>query len=174
MDSFGISAKIIGPRQSLQHAQAERGFAFVSEKTCEDFLLHEGNEVPEGDDKDENDRKTELAMACIAARKPAWTSEEASAVLAKAFLAEHPDIYEHIHVPADCLTDVVDKGEVQKVMEWEQEKQKEQKKSSSCFRLATERCTSISRLPSHGNAAASQSTKRLIGCRSKTRLHRLR
>ena len=128
MDSFGISAKIIGPMQSLKHAQAERGFAFVSEKTCEDLLLHEGKEVPEGDDKDENHRKTELAMACIAAIKPAWTSEEASAALAKAFLAEHPDIYEHIHVPADCLTDVVDEGEVQKVMEWEQEKQKEQKK----------------------------------------------
>ena len=90
--------------------------------------MDEKKEVPAGDDKDENHRKTELAMACIAAIKPAWTSEEASEALAKAFLAEHPDIYEHIHVPADCLTDVVDKGEVQKVMEWEQEKQKEQMK----------------------------------------------
>lgn len=114
-----------GPRQSLKEAQAQNGFAYVDEQTCEEFLTHEGKNIPEGSEDGENHRKTELAMACIAAVKPGWSSVDAAAALSRGFAAEHPHIYEHIHVPTDALEDVVDKGEVRKVVEWEEERKRE-------------------------------------------------
>ena len=59
-------------------------------------------ELPEEGGPDQ-DRKTNLALACIAAIKPDMSAENAAKTLNKAFIAEHPDCYADLEVNEDVL-----------------------------------------------------------------------
>ena len=107
-----------GQKTSVLEAQAMNGFAFVSEKTCEDLLAAKGKAVPDGDD-DGLHRKTELALACIAAVKPDLTDVEASTLINKAFVEEHPDTYQELRIDPEALGDVLTANEAKKVAEYE-------------------------------------------------------
>ena len=89
---LGVACVQEGEPRPLLEAQAERGFAHVPEKSLEDLLMMKGKKVPDGDE-DDIDRRTDLSMACIAAIKPDCTDIEAAAYVAKAFVAENPDVY---------------------------------------------------------------------------------
>jgi hypothetical protein len=82
----------------------------------EDLLEKLGCERP-GGDEDDVDRKTELAIACIAATKPDMSDVEVAACIARAFVEEHPDCYSDVLVDNDALTDVVNAGEAKKIAE---------------------------------------------------------
>ena len=89
---LGVACVQEGEPRPLLEAQAERGFAHVPEKALEDLLMMKGMKVPDGDE-DDIDRRTDLSMACIAAVKPDCTDIEAASYVAKAFVAENPDVY---------------------------------------------------------------------------------
>jgi hypothetical protein len=110
-------------------AQVDRGFAFVSEGACESFLLSREKELPEGGET-ELHRKTTLALACIAAIKPDMLAEDASKTINQAFLAENPDCYASLHVDEDALCDVLNKGEANKVTEYNVQVQKTKAKKA--------------------------------------------
>ena len=103
---------------TLLEAQAERGFAHVAESTLESLLLAKGKSLPVEDEAD-SDRKTLLAMACIAAIKPDWTEDKVIGCLSMAFAEENPDYYHEKFVDTTALSDVLNAGEAQKVNEWE-------------------------------------------------------
>ena len=83
----------------------------------EEVILMQGLDVPdaEGDDVD---RKTVLSLACIAAVKPDCTDLEAAASVAKAFVAESPDVYLDPLVDEHALADVVNAGEAKQAAEY--------------------------------------------------------
>jgi hypothetical protein len=103
--------------QEVLVAQADAGFAFVSEDACEALLAEKGKELPEGKEG-EIHWKTTLALACIAAIKPDLQAHAASRLINKAFLAENPDCYASLQVDEDALVDVLNKGEAKKVSEY--------------------------------------------------------
>ena len=100
------------PPIDVLSAQVDRGFAFVPEAACEKLLLEREKKLPDGSEKDV-DQKTMLALACTAAIKPAMTAEDVSKAMNRAFLTEHPDCYSTLQVDEDALSDVVEKGEAQ-------------------------------------------------------------
>ena len=102
----------------LLTAQADLGFAHVTERCCEDLLANKGKPVPDGDEGS-IDRKTDLALACIAAIKPDLTDVEAATRLNTAFIAEHPDCYAELLVDVESLEDVLPSTESKKVAEYE-------------------------------------------------------
>ena len=106
----------ISKQISVPEAQVRRGFAFVSEAACEQFLLLKKKTVP-ADEGDEEDRKTELALACIAAIKPELTDVEAASLINLAFVLEHADCYEDSYVDPDAMSEVLNAGESKKVHE---------------------------------------------------------
>ncbi len=113
---LGVQLLATATPRELLVAQAYSGFAHVSEKTMEDVLVHKGKEVPAGDEGDIH-RKTELALACIAAIKPDMSGQEASKCIARAFVAENPECYSDLLVDSEALGDVVNAGEAKKVAE---------------------------------------------------------
>ena len=74
-------------------------------------------QVPD-DDEENMDRKTVLAIECIAAIQPALTAEDVCKAINVAFLAENPDCYADLKVDADALSDVVDWGDKQKMEQY--------------------------------------------------------
>ena len=52
-------------------------------------------------EKEDTDRKTQLALACIAAIKPDMKSEEVAHKINKAYLLENPDCYADLNVDED-------------------------------------------------------------------------
>ena len=70
--------------------------------SIEQLLLDKGKTIPPVDDETD-DRKTALALACIAAIKPAYTDVQAARCLAKSFVLENPDIYADDLVDPDLL-----------------------------------------------------------------------
>ena len=117
MKELGVRKHECGPPTDVLAAQANRGFAFVSETACEKLLHKKAKAVPEEHGPD-LDRKTILAMACIAAIKPDMSAENVSKNLNAAFVAENPDCYADLQVDEDVLSDVVDKGEAKKMAEY--------------------------------------------------------
>jgi hypothetical protein len=113
---LGVQLRATATPKDLLEAQATCGFAHVSEKTMEDVLVHKGKEVPSGDEGD-NHRKTDLALACIAAIKPDMPGREASRCVARAFVEENPECYSDVLVDENALGDVVNAGEAKKVAE---------------------------------------------------------
>ena len=103
--------------KGVLEAQADLGFAFVSESACEALLKEKGKELPDGSE-DEVHRKTILALACVSAIKPDIDAHEASKTTNRAFLAENPDCYASLHVDEDALCDVLNKGEAKKITEY--------------------------------------------------------
>ena len=114
---LGVRVHVHGPPKELLAAQADLGFAHVEEATCEALLNAKGKELPEGSE-DEIHRKTSLQLACLSAIKPDLDTSQASTLINKAFLAEHPDCYTDLTVSEDILTDVLNKGEARKVAEY--------------------------------------------------------
>ena len=114
---IGVRAHAKAAPKGVLEAQADLGFAFVSESACETLLEKKGKELPEGSE-DEVHRKTTLALACVAAIKPDIDVQEASKAVSRAFLAENPDCYANLHVDEDALCDVLNKGEAKKVTEY--------------------------------------------------------
>ncbi len=106
-----------GAPREVPVAQADRGFAHVDEKCMEELLITRGKELPEGDEE-ETHRKTDLALACIAATKPDITDTQAAACIARAFVEENPDCYATLEVDVEALSDVVNAGEAKKVAEY--------------------------------------------------------
>ena len=98
-------------------AQADLGFAFVSEGACERFLESKELPMPDGSEKDLH-MKTSLALACIAAINPDTLAADACKAINKAFLNEHPDCYDSVHVDEQALCDVLNPGEAKKVAEY--------------------------------------------------------
>ena len=94
--NLGIHVLQTGAPQPLHHAQADLGFAHVPEQTCKDLLIDLGVEVPENDEQAENDYKTAISLALLAAIKPDLTDLQAVSRLNKAFVAEHPDCYSEL------------------------------------------------------------------------------
>ena len=82
-----MRAQECGPPLDVLTAQANNGFAFVSEAACEKLLLRKNKDLP-GELGPDFDRKTNLALACIAAIKPDMSAENAAKTLNKAFIAE--------------------------------------------------------------------------------------
>ena len=117
------------PPIDVLSAQVDRGFAFVPEAACEKLLLERKKKLPDGSEKDV-DQKTMLALACTAAIKPAMTAEDVSKAMNRAFLAEHPDCYSTLQVDEDALSDVVEKGEAQKMAEYKIQVQKSKAKKA--------------------------------------------
>ena len=76
-----------GPPKDVLDAQVQQGFAFVSQGCCEALLLSKGKSVPPGEEEDV-DRKTQLALACIAAIKPDMKSEEVAQKINQGYLLE--------------------------------------------------------------------------------------
>ena len=112
-----MRVRACGAPQGVLEAQADNGFAFVSEDTCEALLDMKGQALPAGSE-DEIHRKTALALACLSAIKPDLDTHEASMAINKAFLADNPDCYSSLHVDEDALCDVLNKGEAKKVTEY--------------------------------------------------------
>ena len=54
----------------------------------------------------------------MTAIQPAMSAEDASQRLNLAFVAENPDCYATLSVDANTLSDVLDKGEAQKIQEY--------------------------------------------------------
>ena len=77
-----------------------------------------GKKVPDGDE-DDIDQRTDLSMACIAAIKPDCTDIEAAAYVAKAFVAENPDVYLDPLVSEQALSDVLNAGGAKEAAEYE-------------------------------------------------------
>jgi len=80
-------------------------------------LRDKGKPVPEGDE-DGLHRKTELALACIAAIKPDMYDVEAAACINKAFIMENPDCYKDLLVDPEALGDVLTSVEAKKMAEY--------------------------------------------------------
>ena len=118
-------------------AQCERGFAFVPESACELLLAQLGKDVPETAE-DDIDRKTNLAIECIAAIKPAMSAEDVCKAINKAFVAENPDCYATVKVDSDALSDVVDKSEAKKIAQYEIEVEKSKAKKSVVMHTRSE------------------------------------
>lgn len=114
---LGVRMQEHGPRLSVLEAQVEQGFAFVSEGACTQ-LLHTKKKLAPMPEVDE-DWKTRLTMACIAAIKPDLSQEEVSAKINAAYLLEHPDCYGNQVVDYDLLGDVLDKREAEKMMQYQ-------------------------------------------------------
>ena len=114
---LGVRVHAYAPAKNVLDAQADLGFAFVTEDACEALLASKGKELPEGGE-DDTHRKTSLALACLSAIKPGLDTRQASKVINKAFLAENPDCYADLTVNEDALTDVLNKGEARKVSEY--------------------------------------------------------
>ena len=106
-----------GPPTDVLDAQVQQGFAFVSQGCCEALLLSKGKSVPPGEEEDV-DRKTQLALACIAAIKPDMKSEEVAQKINQGYLLENPDCYAELNFDEDALNDVLDKGEAKKISEY--------------------------------------------------------
>ena len=118
MKNLGVRIHENGPAKDVLSAQVDQGFAHVSEGALEKVLMMKKKEQPDGDEGD-TDRKTALALACIAAIKPEMMAEDVAKRINLAFLEENPDCYATLQVDADTLSDVVDKGEAKKVAEYE-------------------------------------------------------
>ena len=117
-DKQGVRWVQTGDAMDILQAQVERGFAHVPEQTLEQLLTHKTKPLPVEDEED-SDRKTLLAMACIAAIKPDITMDKAVGYLNTAFAEENPDYYHDKYVDTTALSDVLVQSEVQKVHEWE-------------------------------------------------------
>ena len=127
--NLGVRAHESGPRKDVLAAQVDKGFAHVPEAACARLLSAKKKELPDGDEKD-SDRKTALAVACIAAVKPDMSTEDVSKKINIGFLEENPDCYATLQVDSDILSDVVDKGEAKKVAEYEISMQKTKARKS--------------------------------------------
>ena len=90
----------------------------------------------------DQDRKTSLALACIAATKPDISAEDACKLINKGFIAEHPDCYADLEVDEDILSDVVDKGEAKKMAEYTVELEKTKAKKSVVMQTR-EKCVGL-------------------------------
>lgn len=106
----------VGTRLSVLDAQADQGFAHVSETACHEVLVFKGKAIPPGDE-DGQDRKTILAIACIAAIKPDLTDIEAAHRINLAFIAENPNYYGDLLIDPDSLAEVVEKTEAKTIAE---------------------------------------------------------
>ena len=126
---LGVRARECGLPTDVLTAQANNGFAFVTEAACEKVLYRKKKELPEEGGPDQ-DRKTSLALACIAAIKPDLSAEDACKLINKGFIAENPDCYADLEVDEDILSDVVDKGEAKKMAEYTVELEKTKAKKS--------------------------------------------
>ena len=100
----------------MLEAQAERGFAHVSESACELYLGHENKELPSNCEGNVG-RKTALVARCIAAITPGLTDEEATQRINRGYLEENPNCYDDVLVDADHLCEVVEKSEAKVVTE---------------------------------------------------------
>ena len=89
-DKQGVRWVQTGDAMDILQAQVERGFAHVPEQALEQLLTHKTKPLPVEDEED-SDRKTLLAMACIAAIKPDITMDKAVGYLNTAFAEENPD-----------------------------------------------------------------------------------
>ena len=129
MKDLGVRSQECGPAVDVLTAQANQGFAFVSEAALEKLLGRKKKSLPEEVGPD-LDRKTSLALACLAAIKPDLSAEDASKTVQAAFIAENPDCYADLEVNEDVLSDVVDKGEAKKMAEYTLELEKTKAKKS--------------------------------------------
>ena len=91
MANLGVQVYQTGAPREVLDAQVQRGFAFVEEKCMEELLTSRGKVIPEGDEED-NNWKTELTMACLAAIKPDMTDTEAAACIARGFVDGAPKL----------------------------------------------------------------------------------
>lgn len=114
---LGVRVHAYAAPKGVLEAQADLGFAFVSEGACEALLAAKGKELPDGSE-DEVHRKTTLALACIAAIKPDIDAQTVSKIINTAFLRENPDCYANLQVDEDALCDVLNKGEAKKITEY--------------------------------------------------------
>jgi len=103
-------------RLSVLDAQADQGFAHVSEAACQEVLAFKKKDLPPGDE-DGQDRKTILAIACIAAIKPDLTDVEAAHRINIAFIEEHPNYYGDLLIDPDSIAEVVEKTEAKQIAE---------------------------------------------------------
>ena len=122
VEHLGVGLVQDGDRRPVLVAQADLGYAHVAEKCMEDLLMAKGK-VPPACTEDLH-RKTELALACIAATKPDMTDLEASASIARAFVAENPDCYADLAVSSDALCEVLNAGEAKAAVEYANSVQK--------------------------------------------------
>ena len=119
----GISAKPCiahweyGPEKDILKAIAERGFAFVSEASCEALLSDLGHDAP-APDGDSPNRKTELALKCMQVIEPEWTDVQALQALNRAFLLENPDTYADLRAHTKHVEEVVTNVEKKKVHDY--------------------------------------------------------
>ena len=117
MEHLGVQSHQHGERRNVLGAQADMGFAHVAEKVLEDVLISMGKVVPVCESESLH-RRTDLAMACIAATKPDCTDVEAAACIAHAFVAENPDCYADLPVDSDTLSEVLNAGEAKAMAEY--------------------------------------------------------
>ena len=126
-----------GKAMSVLQAQSRRGFAFVDDTTCERLLKLKHKPLPDIDEED--DRKAELAMACMAAINPHMTDVEAADAIHCGFLLENPDDHSAIHVDEDALEDVLNAGEKAKLKEGEARTHKIQSKKALIWATRTKK-----------------------------------
>ena len=117
INHLGVQVHQSGAARNVLVAQADLGFAFVSEKCLEDVLALKGKPLPICENESLH-RRTDLTLACIAAVKPETTDVEAAACIARAFVAENPDCYADLAVDADTLSEVLNAGEAKVVNEY--------------------------------------------------------
>jgi hypothetical protein len=113
---LGVRAQESGPRIPVLDSQAERGFAFVPEAVCQELLLSKDKTVPSI--SADEDWKTKLALACIAAIKPEMSAQQASKKINQAYLLENPDCYGTLFVDQDLVSDCLDKREAGKMAQY--------------------------------------------------------
>ena len=113
----GVAHFGVEPERAILKGAANRGFAFVSEASCEALLLDMHHDVPVPDG-DAPDRKTELAFACMKAIEPDWTDVQALHALNRAFLLENPDTYSDLRTHTKHVEEVVTNVERQKVQDY--------------------------------------------------------
>jgi hypothetical protein len=118
-DCPGIRAVATGKKKKILEECADRGFAFVSEDACVSLLTgHAEGGVPVEDQKG-NDRKVDLAFACLKHVRPDLDDVEAMKALNRGYLLENPECFGEYQVPADILSDFLTAPESKEVKKHE-------------------------------------------------------
>ncbi len=116
--AHGIFLHQEGVVRSIEEAQADQGFANVTESAIELLLNDRKVPLPLATGQVESDRKLELSMAAMGDIRKDWTDLEAIKALHRCFLLENPDTYGHLPIDTSIITEVVNASEAKAIQEF--------------------------------------------------------